>query len=198
MSGVDLPLDSKRDGMGVSLGDRDVVSVLNVLDSWDGNVVDSWGSDDSRGSSGVVGDGSRGGSVIGDRREGGDLDLLNLGGLNLDLLDGGDGQSVGEGRGGIMDGGGGGSIGHGGSGGGHVHRGSGSNDGSDVTDGVDETILVDVLREAFKSQGPEAVLGGDKVTSKDGVNGAGHLSGGGGGGGSGEGNNSLHVQNKNL
>merc|ERR1719210_3189767 len=94
-----------------------------------GSVVDSGGGDDGGGGSGVGGDG----------REGGDLDLLNLDGLNLDLLDLGDRQGVGVGQRGsgqVVDGWGGGG-------------GSGSDDWGGVADGIDESVLVDVLREAF-------------------------------------------------
>merc|ERR1719461_1383571 len=133
-----------------------MVSVLDVLDSGDSDVVDS-------------------GGVVGDGRGGGDLDLLNLDGLNLDLLDLGHGQGVGVGQ-----------------------RGGGDDDGGDVADGVDETVLVDVLGEAFKGQGPESVLGGDEVTAEDGVDWPSHLSGGGSGGSGGQSNNSerLHVERR--
>jgi len=199
VGGVNLPLDSKGDGVGVGLGDGDVVSVLDVLDGWDGDVVVGGGGDVVVGGGGD-GDGGSGGVVGDGGREGGDLDLLNLGGLNLDLLDGSHGQGVGVGQGGghVVDSGSGdvvdgrsGSVGDdGGSGGG--------DDGGDVADGVDETVLVDVLGEAFQGKGPEAVLGGDEVTAEDGVDWAGHLGGGGSGGGGSQSNNSegLHVESR--
>merc|ERR1711973_476695 len=54
----DPPLDTQGDSLGESLGHWDVVSVLDVLDSWDSNGSDSWGSD-GRGSDswGSIGDG---------------------------------------------------------------------------------------------------------------------------------------------
>jgi hypothetical protein len=75
---------------------------------------------------------------------------------------------------------------------------SGGNQGSGDGwgDGVDESVLVDILRESLESQGPEAVLGGDEA-SDHGVDGSGHLSvglghgGGGGRGGQGRKSNNL-------
>ena len=153
----------------------DVLLYVHLGDVVDGLVHLGDGVDG--GGNGVVDVG--GGGVV-DGGEGGGLNL-NLGGLSGDNGGGGNhrggvGGVVDEGSGGVAD-----------------NRG-----GDGLADGINESVLVDVLGEPLKGDGPQATAGGDEIAEGGGEGTGGEAGGQVGVGGRGGQGRAHHSADNNL